>query len=212
MKQGEGGEQGDPLMPALFSLGQHDALEAVKAELLPTEKLCAFLDDVYVVCRPERVSAVYAVVERCLFEHTGIRLNAGKTKVYNKGGVKPNGVDALQPPEPDAERVWVGDHSLPEEQQGVVVLGSPVGTQRFAEAHSKEKLEKELDLLDLVAQVPDLQCAWVLLLLCGAPRANHNLRTQPPEQVAQYAVTHDLVVVQHQKDRSPLLLDGGMST
>ena len=39
VKQGEGGEQGDPLMPALFSLGQHDALEAVKAELLPIEKL-----------------------------------------------------------------------------------------------------------------------------------------------------------------------------
>ena len=26
--QGEGGEQGDPLMPALFALGQHDGLEA----------------------------------------------------------------------------------------------------------------------------------------------------------------------------------------
>ena len=46
--QGEGGEQGDPLMPALFSLGQHNALEAVKREFLPTEKLCAFLDDIYV--------------------------------------------------------------------------------------------------------------------------------------------------------------------
>ena len=84
IEQGEGGEQGDPLMPALFSLGQHDALEAVKAELLPTERLCAFLDDIYIVCRPERVSAVYAVVERCLYEHTGIRFNAGKTKVYNR--------------------------------------------------------------------------------------------------------------------------------
>ena len=27
--QGEGGEQGDPLMPALFSLGSHPALAAV---------------------------------------------------------------------------------------------------------------------------------------------------------------------------------------
>ena len=26
--QGEGGEQGDPLMPLLFSLGQHSALDA----------------------------------------------------------------------------------------------------------------------------------------------------------------------------------------
>ena len=81
--------------------------------------------------------------------------------MYNRGGVKPDGVETLQPPGPDAERVWLGDHSLPAEQQGVVVLGAPLGTQRFAEEHGKEKLEKELDLLDLVAQVPDLQCAWV---------------------------------------------------
>ena len=137
---------------------------------------------------------MYAVMERCLYEHTGIRLNAGKTTVYNRGGVKPDGVEALQPPGPDAERVWVGDHSLPAEQQGVVVLGAPLGIQRFAEEHGKEKLEKEFDLLGLVAQVPDLQCAWVLLLLCCAPRANYNLRTQPPEQAAVYAVTHDSLV------------------
>ena len=29
--QGEGGEQGDPLMPALFALGQHSALVVVQA-------------------------------------------------------------------------------------------------------------------------------------------------------------------------------------
>ena len=31
--QGEGGEQGDPLMPLLFALGLHGALSAVKARL-----------------------------------------------------------------------------------------------------------------------------------------------------------------------------------
>ena len=31
--QGEGGEQGDPLMPLLFSLGQHAALRAVQRQL-----------------------------------------------------------------------------------------------------------------------------------------------------------------------------------
>ena len=44
--QGEGEEQGDALMPLLFSLGQHAALEAVRAHLLPRERLFAFLDDV----------------------------------------------------------------------------------------------------------------------------------------------------------------------
>ena len=129
--QGEGGEQGDPLMPALFSLGQHAALEAIAAELLPTERLCAFLDDIYVLCRPERVKTVYGIVARHLYTYTGIQLNQGKTKVYNSGGYKPAGVDDLQPPEPDAERVWVGDSTLSREEQEVVVLGSLIGTREL---------------------------------------------------------------------------------
>ena len=43
--QAEGGEQGDPLMPALFALAQHEALEAASAKLQPDEWLFAFLDD-----------------------------------------------------------------------------------------------------------------------------------------------------------------------
>ena len=55
VRQGEGGEQGDPLMPLLFSLGLHRALVSVKSQLEDGEKFFAFLDDVYVICRPSRV-------------------------------------------------------------------------------------------------------------------------------------------------------------
>ena len=47
--QAEGGEQGDPLMPALFSLGQKAGLQAVQQQLQPGEALYAFLDDVYTI-------------------------------------------------------------------------------------------------------------------------------------------------------------------
>ena len=72
-------------MPALFSLGQHAALKAIANELLPTEKLCAFLDDVYLLCKPARVKYLYERVAHHLHEHTGVSLNKGKTKVYNHG-------------------------------------------------------------------------------------------------------------------------------
>ena len=42
--QGEGGEQGDALVPMLFCLGQHGALLAIAERLLPGEKLFAYLD------------------------------------------------------------------------------------------------------------------------------------------------------------------------
>ena len=53
--QGEGGEQGDPLMSFLFAFGLHRALTAVRERLGPSEKVFAFFDDVYVICSFHRV-------------------------------------------------------------------------------------------------------------------------------------------------------------
>ena len=55
-------------------------------------------------------------------------------------------MDELQPIEPDTEKVWVGDHTLPEKEQGVLVLGSPVGTLEYAEEWARNKLNAELQL------------------------------------------------------------------
>ena len=53
--QGEGGEQGDAMMPLLFSLGQHGALQDASRTLGHGEHLMAFLDDTYYVSEPARV-------------------------------------------------------------------------------------------------------------------------------------------------------------
>ena len=42
ISQADGGEQGDPLMPALYSLGVRDALAEVQAGLEPNELLLAY--------------------------------------------------------------------------------------------------------------------------------------------------------------------------
>ena len=54
--QGEGGEQGDAMMPLLYSLGQHGVLEKVQAELQEDEVLLALLDDTYIVTSHERTA------------------------------------------------------------------------------------------------------------------------------------------------------------
>ena len=59
--QGEGGEQGDPLMPMLFSLVEHPVLEAIQRRLINGEKL-AYLNDITVICSPERVRAVLTII------------------------------------------------------------------------------------------------------------------------------------------------------
>ena len=81
--QGEGGEQGDAMMPLLFSLGQHPALEEVQAQLIPGEFLFAYLDDIIVISTPEHVAA-------------GIRIHQSKTKIWNRAGEKPAVCDVLE--------------------------------------------------------------------------------------------------------------------
>ena len=65
--QGEGGEQGDPLMPALFALALAPALRSFQEELHPGEHVRAFLDDIYVATSPARTASVLFRLEHHLF-------------------------------------------------------------------------------------------------------------------------------------------------
>ena len=120
--QAEGGEQGDPLMPALFSLGQKAALQAVQQQLQPGEALYAFLDDVYTIVSPARVRPVFDLLSHHLFHSAHIQLNTGKTRVWNAAGLRPPNLEGL------GDNVWVGNQNLPTTEQGLVVLGTPLGT------------------------------------------------------------------------------------
>lgn len=100
--QAEGGEQGDPLMPALFALGQRAALADVQQQLHPGEHLFAFFDDVYALVPPDRVQPFYALLEHHLFQHAHVQLHRGKARVWNRAGLQPPRVQHLGP------EAWVG--------------------------------------------------------------------------------------------------------
>ena len=67
-------------MPLLFAVGQHQALEAAHRQLQNNESIFAFLDDTYMVTSPERVGAVYAIVQEELRVHACIRIHTGKLR------------------------------------------------------------------------------------------------------------------------------------
>ena len=54
IRQGEGGEQGDLLMPLLFSSGVHNSLAKSNHTLRPSLHMLASLDDAYILSEPER--------------------------------------------------------------------------------------------------------------------------------------------------------------
>ena len=126
IQQGEGGEQGDPLMPALYALGQHRALEVARAQVQPDEILVAFLDDVYLVTAPERARAAFEVVRTALRDHAGVAADLGKCRVWNKAAELPPQVQELGP------YFWRGDKPLPE--QGPKILGEPLDSPDYVRA------------------------------------------------------------------------------
>ena len=88
-------------MPLLFSLEVHNALTEVQAELLPGEFLFAFLDDVYLLCLPERTRKIhdllaekFAIQSRNWVAHkedthveSGSRDSGGNGRVGSRGVV-----------------------------------------------------------------------------------------------------------------------------
>ena len=90
--------------------------------------------------------------------------------------------------------VWRGDLSLPVEEQGIRVLGTPLGHREFVEAEVLHTSEEHATLLDSIEAVPDLQCAWLILLFCSAAGANYLLRVVHPSWSEAFAVLHDVAV------------------
>ena len=131
---------------------------AAQGRMRVGERIFAYLDDVYVICRPERVVEIFKILEEEMLAHSQIQLHFGKTQVWNRAGVAPPGINSLtrsaRVVKPDFI-VWRGDASLPLEQQGVKILGVPVGPEYVRHFLSLKSVEHEtlFDTGGLVAPV-----------------------------------------------------------
>ena len=162
VSQGEGGEQGDPLMPALFALALAPALRSFQKKLLPGEHVRAFLDDIYVTTSPALTASVLSRLEHHLFASLHIRLHAGKTRVWNSAGVRPPHL----PPPPRESTTWVGDPALPPQDRGLRVLGSPLSLRSSSTFPCSTVLPSSCSLAYMTCKSRGHCCCYVRLLAC----------------------------------------------
>ena len=114
------------MMPLVFSVSQHEALQVAHRGMQDGEHLMAFLDDVYMAFDPDHVGPVYATVQDSLWEEAGIRIHVGKTKVWNAAGIRL----AICGPGTESSGPSVAGCRIPVEQQGIKILGTHSATQR----------------------------------------------------------------------------------
>ena len=93
------------------------------------------------------------------------------------------------PRRPRFARVWKGDG--PSHEQGIRVLGIPVGHVDFCASLAPVHHKKSTEPSSNGCSQQDLQSAWLLLLFCANTRATYSLRGLPPAEVVEFAATHD---------------------
>ena len=86
--------------------------------------------------------------------------------------------------------LWKGDSSLPPSEQGLRILGTPLGHPEYVRNQLQRVSASHRLLLERIPAVQDLQSAWLLLLYCAGTRASYLLRAIPPEQVLEFATNH----------------------
>ena len=72
-----------------------------------------------------------------LWTHSKISIHHGKTKLWNKAGILPSGVEELQQLASSVNEnaiVWRGDPLWQTSAQGVKILGTPIGHEAFVKA------------------------------------------------------------------------------
>ena len=146
--QGDGGEQGDATMPALFCLALHPAMEELRAAIPENATLIAYLDDLYIVCDHADVVNTIILARDVLHRVCHIDINVGKLAAWSKAASDPPaGFVALF-----GHDAWKANK--PDLQNGIKILGAPFGTQTYVQQFFNRSLEAEAQRLNFLPKVP----------------------------------------------------------
>ena len=159
-----GVQQGDPLGPLLFSLTLQPLLRELASHRAANklELVFAYLDDLCLAGNAEEVAEAVNFL-RTRAAAIGLQLSTGtpddkdKCEVILVAGAN-SSVDC---------RLFPNDFKVIGDQN-FVLLGSPIGSPEFCEAHTRERVAKAQKLLTALGELPDPQVALKLLQTCGS--------------------------------------------
>ena len=178
---------GEPCGPFYFAVGLHVLLQRV-VEICggPTAFddafLAAILDDITLVAEPNLVVAFLAAFKttsRVL--GAGLNINMPKSKVFPATPQITTLIRAHQ----DAELAQI---TLVPEHEGVILLGSPIGSDDFCRHHWLEEVGNiTVPVIEALARYPNVQDRMLMARFCVATRSTMMMRSAHPTVTAPAA-------------------------
>ena len=169
-----GFHQGDPLASLLFALTLQPIVDMIQLTV-PTLKTNEwYLDDGAVAGRREELQQVVDII----LEHgppRGLNLSTAATSSRPKSTVWCPYANVNTDPDPL-------DRGIPSIQEdGIVLLGSPIGSSDFERQAVDTRIDKVKELTDRLPLMQDAHCEYVLLRSClSIPKVMFSLRTTDP--------------------------------
>ena len=143
----EGVHQGDPLGPFLFSIAIHQSLGETQSQN-PEVRCLAYLDDIFMVGQSDHVFSTFVDL-KSNFNTLGLQIQDKKCEVF----CPPPALNQDMSP-------WRG---ILVSQAGMMVLGSPIGTDDFIKRSCIEIAESGHHLCNELTTLDDPQSAMLLL-------------------------------------------------
>jgi hypothetical protein len=183
-----GTQQGDVMAMALFAAPLHAVMLRVSARH-PDVRFCAFADNVYIVGPLHLCIAASADYATCIREDLGLHCNPADSFLHcpawaNLEVLPPELQQALDALPPQLQ-------GLSFAQDGLMVVGVPVGTEVYKQSRLTIIVNKILESLPKLAACTDGFIHLLLLKFCANTRFHYILRCLPPTDTQRHAITLD---------------------